>query len=96
MEYTVQKLANLAGVSARTLRYYDRIGLLSPGRVTEAGYRIYGPDQVDRLQQILFYRELGLRLDEIGKLLSDPACNPLAALERYHEELLRRRKVWRS
>lgn len=92
MEYTVQKLADLAGVSARTLRYYDQIGLLSPGRVTDAGYRIYGPAQVDRLQQILFYRELGIPLDEIREMISDPACDTLAALERYREELHRRQE----
>ena len=58
MEYTVKALADLAGVTPRTLRWYDRIGLLKPLRTTEAGYRLYGPAQLDRLQDILFYREL--------------------------------------
>ena len=62
MEYTIQQLAKLSGVTRRTLRYYDQIGLLRPARTTEAGYRIYGPSQVDRLQHILFYRALGLEL----------------------------------
>ena len=62
MEYTVKALADLAGVTPRTLRWYDRIGLLKPLRTTEAGYRLYGPAQLDRLQDILFYRELGLDL----------------------------------
>ena len=56
MEYTVNKLASLSGVSARTLRYYDEIGLLSPERSSETDYRIYKAEQVDLLQQILFYR----------------------------------------
>ena len=60
MEYTVKLLADLAGITPRTLRWYDKMGLLKPARVTEAGYRIYGPREVDRLQDILFYRELGL------------------------------------
>ena len=62
MEYTIKALAGLAGVTPRTLRWYDREGLLRPLRTTEAGYRLYGPGEVDRLQDILFYRELGLEL----------------------------------
>ena len=58
MEYTVSKLAKISGVSARTLRYYDEINLLKPKRVNSSGYRIYGQDEVDILQQILFYREM--------------------------------------
>ena len=61
MEYTVKALAELAGVTPRTLRWYDQKGLLRPRRTTEAGYRLYGPEEVDRLQNILFYNELGLR-----------------------------------
>ena len=56
MEYTAKALADLSGVSPRTLRCYDRFGLLKPLRTTRSDYRIYGPAQVDRLQQILFYR----------------------------------------
>ena len=72
MEYSVNKLSKLSGVSARTLRYYDEIGLLKPIRVANSGYRIYGQDELDTLQQILFYRELGFPLEEIKKLLSAP------------------------
>lgn len=71
MEYTVQALAKLAGVSPRTLRWYDHIGLLAPGRRGENGYRLYGPEEVDRLQQVLFYRALGVELGEIKALLDD-------------------------
>ncbi len=71
MEYTIQQLANLAGVSSRTLRYYDEIDLLKPKRMNSAGYRIYGQKEVDRLQHILFYRELDVRLDTIVTLMNE-------------------------
>lgn len=58
MEYSIKKLAKLAGVSTRTLRYYDEIKLLSPERISSNDYRVYRQKEVDRLQQILFYREL--------------------------------------
>ncbi|MEM1486310.1 MerR family transcriptional regulator [Oscillospiraceae bacterium PP1C4] len=92
MEYTVQKLAGLAGVSARTLRYYDEIGLLNPCRVSSNGYRIYGQSEVDLLQQILFYRELGLGLAEIEKLIKDPSIDRLSALREYRIALDVRQK----
>ena len=80
MEYTVQALAELSGVTPRTLRWYDRIGLLKPGRVGENGYRYYGPAQVDRLQDILYYRALGVPLEQIKASLDDPSFDRLAAL----------------
>ncbi len=73
MEYTVQKLGHLAGVSTRTLRYYDEIGILKPARINSSGYRIYGQAEVNRLQQILFYRELGMGLENIKKLVTSPS-----------------------
>ena len=69
MDYKIKELAELSGVSARTLRYYDQIGLLKPERQEDNGYRVYGEAQVDRLQQILFYRQLGLPLEEIRRTL---------------------------
>lgn len=87
MEYTVKQLADLSGVTPRTLRYYDCIGLLRPGRTTQAGYRLYGPAQVDRLQQILFYRELGLPLEEVARLLDQPGFDARAALQSHLVEL---------
>ena len=62
MEYTVKALSDLSGVSRRTLRYYDQIGLLAPVRINSSGYRIYGQAEVDRLQLILFYRALGVAI----------------------------------
>lgn len=92
MDYTVRQLAALSGVSARTLRYYDEIGLLCPRRMPENEYRIYGPDLVDRLQQILFYRELGLPLEQIGKVLDATAYDRLEALEHQFTSLTERRQ----
>ena len=69
MEYTVNKLSKMSGVSARTLRYYDEIGLLKPVRIAVSGYRLYGQKEVDILQQILFYRELDFPLDEIKSII---------------------------
>lgn len=91
MEYTIKSLADLAGVTPRTLRWYHRQGLLKPCRTTEAGYRLYGPREVDRLQDILFYRELGLELAAIRQILDDPAFDRLAALQSHLAELEERR-----
>jgi len=80
MDYTVKRLAGLAGVSARTLRYYDEIGLLKPARINASGYRIYGQAELDLLQQILCYREFDVPLEEIRALLYDPAFDRTEAL----------------
>lgn len=91
MEYTVQKLAKLSGVSTRTLRYYDEISLLKPARLNSAGYRLYDEAQVNRLQQILFYRELGIGLAEIGEILDSPGFSAAEALCRHRDFLLQQR-----
>lgn len=91
MEYTVQKLGKLAGVSPRTLRYYDEIGLLQPARINSSGYRIYGQVEVDRLQQILFYRELGVELEQIKEILSSPDFDATSALLEHKEKLMEKR-----
>ncbi|MGD6943327.1 MerR family transcriptional regulator [Cytobacillus gottheilii] len=92
MEYTVQKLGALAGVSTRTLRYYDEIGLLKPARINSSGYRIYGEKEVNALQQILFYRELGVSLEEIKEIVSSPDFNSVAALKEHREKLLEKQR----
>lgn len=92
MEYTVKQLAELSGVTPRTLRWYDQTELLKPGRTTGAGYRLYGTAEVDRLQQILFYRELGLELSEIRSILDDPGFNRQAALQSHLSALNKRRE----
>ncbi|MDU4695473.1 MAG: MerR family transcriptional regulator [Paenibacillus sp.] len=92
MEYTIQKLGNLAGVSTRTLRYYDEIGLLKPARTSSSGYRIYSQREVDLLQQILFYRELGLSLEDIRSIVTDPDFDGARALREHRNQLLDKRK----
>jgi DNA-binding transcriptional MerR regulator len=91
MEYTVQKLGKLAGISTRTLRYYDEIKLLKPARVNSNGYRIYGRQEVDQLQQILFFRELGISLENIRDIVTAPSFDGTKALQEHHEKLLQKR-----
>lgn len=92
MEYSVQRLGRLAGISTRTLRYYDEIGILKPARINSSGYRIYGREEVDRLQQILFYKELGVGLETIKKIVTSPSYDGAAALWEHREQLLDKRK----
>jgi MerR family transcriptional regulator, thiopeptide resistance regulator len=82
---TVGEVAELAGVTARTLHHYDELGLLSPSGRSEAGYRLYSYDDLARLREILIWRTLGFGLTEIGSLLDDPGHDRLAALERQRE-----------
>ena len=83
MEYSIQALSRLSGVTTRTLRWYDQIGLLKPSRVAESGYRYYGGVEVDRLQDILYYRALGVELARIKECLDDPSFDRLAALRNH-------------
>ncbi|HMT20309.1 MAG TPA: MerR family transcriptional regulator [Promineifilum sp.] len=87
MTYTVKQLADLAGVTARTLHYYDEIGLLPPSCVAENGYRRYDDAAVLRLQQVLFYRELGLSLNDIRDALDRPDFDVIGALRSHREAL---------
>lgn len=91
MEYSINKLAKLSGVSIRTLHYYDEISLLSPKRISN-GYRIYGPEEVDLLQQILFYRELGMPLDEIKRILLSANYDGVSALQSHLTALKSKRE----
>src|SRR5438128_6645666 len=77
---TVSRLARLAGISVRTLHHYDEIGLLKPSGRALNGYRVYERAQLQRLQQILFYRELEFPLEEIARIMADPSFDVLAAL----------------
>src|SRR4051795_12291994 len=90
MSWTVGELARLSGVTVRTLHHYDRIGLLRPSERTPAGYRSYDVRDLDRLQQVLVYRELGFPLEEVATLLDDPGADPAEHLRRQHR-LLRER-----
>jgi DNA-binding transcriptional MerR regulator len=88
--YTVKQLSTMAGVTPRTLHHYDEIGLLKPESVGENGYRYYGERSMLRLQQILFYRELGLPLDKIKKIVGRRDFDVLSALEDHRLELHKR------
>ena len=88
--YSVGALAEIAGISVRTLHHYDEIGLLVPSHRTPAGYREYGDSDLERLQQILLYRELGFGLDDIASILADPGTAAEDHLRRQHA-LLRER-----
>lgn len=88
----MQKLGSLAGISPRTLRYYDEFGILKPARINSSGYRIYGQAEVDRLQQILFYRELGLSLEQIKDIVTSPSFDGAHALREHREKLLQKRE----
>lgn len=92
MEYTIKKLGELAGVSTRTLRYYDEIGLLKPCRINSSGYRIYGQKEVDLLQQIMFYKSMDMRLEEIHEIITHPDYNIDKALEEHHKKLIEKRE----
>ncbi|MCH6161181.1 MerR family transcriptional regulator [Streptomyces marispadix] len=87
MSYSVGQVAAFAGVTVRTLHHYDEIGLLVPGERSHAGHRRYSDVDLDRLQQILFYRELGFSLEEVTALLDDPDADPREHLRRQHELL---------
>jgi DNA-binding transcriptional MerR regulator len=90
MSYSIGQVAALAGVTVRTLHHYDEIGLLTPGDRSPAGYRRYGEDDLQRLQEVMFYRELGFSLDEITDLVLDPHADTAAHLRRQHELLVER------
>ncbi|MGW1956807.1 MerR family transcriptional regulator [Streptomyces sp. NPDC001920] len=87
MSYSVGQVAGFAGVTVRTLHHYDAIGLLAPSERSHAGHRRYSDGDLDRLQQILFYRELGFPLEEVAALLDDPDADPREHLRRQHELL---------
>ena len=84
MSYTVGEVARFAGVTVRTLHHYDEVGLLSPTGRTAAGYRLYADADLQRLQQIRCYRELGFGLDDIAAILDDPRNDPIDHLRRQH------------
>ena len=88
----IKEVAELTGVTVRTLQYYDRIGLLRPSSLTEAGYRVYDQEALETLQQILFFRELDFPLSQIKELLSDPDFDRMEALAKQRELLILKRE----
>lgn len=91
-QYSVKQLSKLAGVSIRTLHHYDEIGLLSPAKRSDKGYRLYGTDELFILQQIMFYKTLGYGLETIKSILNDKDFDLITALQS-HREILKQRAV---
>jgi MerR family transcriptional regulator, thiopeptide resistance regulator len=87
---TVGAVARMAGITVRTLHHYHDIGLLTPSGRSDAGYRRYADADIERLQRILFFRELGLGLDQIRDAMTDGAADASAHLRRQHAMLLDR------
>jgi MerR family transcriptional regulator, thiopeptide resistance regulator len=90
--YSVGQVAEVTGVTVRALHHYDEIGLLRPSSRNEAGYRFYDDSDLERLQQILFYRELGFSLGDIAAILTAPEIKPTGHLRKQHQLLLERIK----
>ena len=91
MKCGIKEVSELTGVSARTLRYYDQIGLLKPSKTSEAGYRYYGERELEILQQILFYKERGMELKQIKKIIYQKDFDIMAALREHLLELEEKR-----
>lgn len=91
MLYTVKDIAKLTGVTVKTLHHYHKIGLLEPCDISEAGYRLYGINELERLQQILFYRELDFSLKDIKTALEDEPSR-LSCLTKQQELLFARKQ----
>ncbi|WP_018664720.1 MerR family transcriptional regulator [Heyndrickxia acidiproducens] len=87
----IKEAAELSGVSVRTLRHYDEIGLLIPAEVSKAGYRDYSDENLETLQQILFFKELGFPLRKIKEIIEDPAFDRQEALQLQHKLLVEKR-----
>jgi DNA-binding transcriptional MerR regulator len=92
MPYKVKEVADLVGISIRTLHHYDQIGLLAPESVNQAGYRLYTDRELERLQQILFFREIGFALPDIKTILDSPGFDRKIALEAHKELLLEKKQ----
>jgi len=86
-KYTVRQVADMADITVRTLHHYDALGLLRPADRSAAGYRLYGEADLLRLQQILFFRELGFSLEQIGAIIEDPQFDQVRALEDHRHML---------
>ncbi len=88
---TISQVAELTGISPRTLQYYDEIGLLKPSKLTQSGYRLYDDEALQKLQQILLFKELGFKLKEIREILQTPDFDRIKAFQKQKELLLLKR-----
>ncbi len=91
MQMTVKQIADLVGISVRTLHYYDEIHLLNPTKLSKSGYRLYSEADLDKLQQILFFRELDFPLKKIKSIIASPSFDRQESLK-MHKQLLIDRK----
>ncbi len=87
----VKEVADLVGISVRTLHHYDEIGLLIPNETTESGYRLYSNENLETLQQILFFKELGFPLKKIKEIINSPSFDRQEALELHRKMLIEKR-----
>ena len=92
MEYTIQQLARIAGISVRTLHYYDEVGILTPSKKRGNGYRVYYRKDLEILQQILFFRALEFPLSVIKTILQSPNFSIKEALENQRQLFLLRKE----
>lgn len=88
---TISQVAKLTGISTRTLQYYDEIGLLKPSELTQSGYRLYNDETLQKLQQILFFKELGFKLKDISEILQTPNFDRITAFKKQKELFLLKR-----
>lgn len=88
---TISQIAKLTGVSIRTLQYYDEIGLLKPSEITSSGYRLYDDDALERLQQILFFKEMDFKLREIKEFVEEPGFDKIEAYKKQKKLLCLKR-----
>lgn len=88
----ISEVAKLTGITVRTLHYYDEIGLLKPSEITEAGYRLYSREDLEILQQILFFRELDFPLSQIKEIMNNPNYDKEEALKKQKELLIQQRQ----
>lgn len=91
MGMKVKEVAELIGVSIRTLHHYDQIGLLTPQETTDSGYRLYSEENLEQLQQILFFKELDFSLKEIKEIINSPSFNRREALILQKKMLIEKR-----
>jgi len=87
MEYTVKALAKLSGLSCRAIRFYDEQNLLKPKRISPSGYRIYGEEEVKKLQEILFYKDMCFSIAQIKKIIENTKTDIIKMLKEHRENL---------
>ena len=92
MSYKIKEVADMVGISVRTLHHYDQVGILKPNSITPAGYRIYTDDDLERLQQVLFFKELDFTLLEIKEIIDNPDFDRKHALKTHRELLIEKKK----